>query len=297
MTKIVRMLKRNALDIIITIILVFLSIAMLYPLAEQVAVSLTTPVSLVTRPTLMWFPIEFTTVAYKRIMEEADILTGYKNTIWLIFACGVTHLVTTIVLAYFWSRKDYNVKLRKPIILFFFFAGYFGGGLVPNYLLRVSLGLYNSLWVIVIGGAVQFGFAMLLKTYFQTIPVSLDESVMLDGGGHGTTMFRIYLPLSKPCLAVIALYSSLATWSSWYEAKLYLRSKEKHPLALIMRNKMLELQVTTSSQTYEPPAFFEELQMTLVAALAVSSTIPFLLIYPFLQKYFQGGWMTGAIKE
>ncbi len=296
MGRVRKFLKRNWLDLMIAIFLFITSLVMLYPLVEQIAVSFTTPVSLVHRPTLMWFPLEFSTLAYERIFKEADILTGYKNTLW-IMGVGVTiNLILTMISAYFWSRKSYKVRWKDTIVFLIVFTMYFGGGMIPAFLLRRSLGLYNSKWCLVLGGAISTYNTILLRSFFQGIPDSLEESVELDGGGHFTILFRIYMPLSKPALAVLAMYYGLGHWNDWFSAKIYLPNSKNHTLALILRNKMLEGTVTTSGQTYVSSALHEELQDTLVAALCISSTLPFLLIYPFLQKYFQGGLMIGSIK-
>ncbi len=296
MVRFKKFLKRNWLDLVIAIFLFVVSIVMLYPLMEQIAVSLTTPLSLVTRPTLLWFPLDFTTVAYERIFNEADILGGYKNTLWVMGVGIVITLTMTMISAYFWSRKSYKVKWKDTIVFLIVFTMYFGGGMIPGFLLRRSLGLYDTKWVLVLGGAVSTYNTILLRSFFQSIPDSLEESVELDGGGHFTILFRIYMPLSKAALAVMAMYYGLGFWNDWFSAKIYLPSAKNHTLALILRNKMLEGSVTTSGQTYEVGGLFEELQDTLVAALCISSTLPFLLIYPFLQKYFQGGLMIGSIK-
>ncbi len=295
--KLVRMLKRNALDAVIAVFLFFVSIVMLYPLLETVAVSLSTPESLVYRPTLMWWPVQFSTVAYPRILEQADVLTGYKNTIWLICVGVTVNLTMSGMLAFFWSRKDYDVKLKPIIIMMIFITNYVGGSMISDFILRRGLGLSGTKWVMIIGRAISTYNTILLMSYFKSaIPSSIDDSVHLDGGGHFTLLFRIYMPLAKPSLAVIGMYYGLGYWGEWFEAKIYLQDSKDHPLALILRNIMLRTQVVGSDQMYAEPRFFTELNETLTAALCVISTLPFMLIYPLLQKYFQGGIMVGSIK-
>lgn len=294
--KIMTKLKKNALDIVLAVFLFFITIVMLYPIMEQLAVSLSTPESLVGRPAIMWFPREFSIKAYINIFKEADILAGYKNTLWIMFFGLLVNLTMTMLAAYFLSRKSYKVKLKGFITGAILFTMYFSGGLVPSFLLVKNLGLYNSKWALILPGAISTYNSILLRSFFQTIPDSLEESVELDGGGHFTILFKIFMPLSKPAMAVMAMYYGLGHWNSWFSAKIYLQDPKKYPLALILRNKMLEGTITNSGQTYVSAAFFDELQDTMVAALCIVSTVPFLFIYPFLQKHFQGGLMIGSLK-
>ena len=208
----------------------------------------------------------------------------------------IINLTMTLLGAYFLSRKSYKVKLKGFITGAILLTMYFGGGLIPSFLLVRSLGLYNSRWALILPNALSTYNCILLRSFFQSIPDSLEESVQLDGGGHFTILFRIYFPLSKPAMAVMAMYYGLDHWNSWFNAKIYLQDSKKYPLALILRNKMLEGKVTGSVQTYVSSAYYDELQATLVAALCVTSTLPFLFIYPFLQKHFQGGLMIGSLK-
>ncbi len=294
--KLIRMIKNNWLDAVIAVVLFFLAVIMLYPLMETIATSLSTPLGLTMKPTMMWWPIQFSTAAYERIFEEADIITGYKNTLWIIGVGVPINLVMSLLLAYFWSRRDYNVKLKPVIVMFVFLSMYVGGTLVSNFLLIRALGMYGSKWALVIPIAISTYNSILLRTYMQGLGDSLEDSVFLDGGGHFTLLFRIYAPLCKPSLAVIGMYYALDYWSDWYRAKLYLLEFKNFPLALILRLKMMENQIVSSNQTYEAPYLFEELNDTLSAALCVASTLPFMLIYPALQKQFEGGLMVGSLK-
>ncbi|MCI9188337.1 MAG: carbohydrate ABC transporter permease [Lachnospiraceae bacterium] len=299
---IVRKLKKNALDIVISVILFFLSIAMLYPMMYELAVSLSTPESLVTAPRIMWFTQEFSTLSYELLFRETDVLTGYKNTL-IIMALGlVINMVLTMILAYFLSRKSYKVKMKTPVTIMILITMYFSGGMIPRFLLVRDLGLFNSYWSVILPGAVSTYNAILLRSFYQSIPDSLEESAELDGAGHATILFKIYFPLSKPAMAVVAMYYGLDHWNRWFEPSLYLSDTTKHPLALMLRKLLINTQAagaTTmlkSSQAYVSHLLYDEINTSMSAALVVVATVPFLLIYPFLQKHFQTGIMIGSLK-
>lgn len=300
--KILRKLKKNALDIVISVILFFLSIAMLYPMMYELAVSLSTPESLVTAPRIMWFTQEFSTLSYELLFKETDVLTGYKNTL-IIMAMGlVLNMVLTMILAYFLSRKNYKVKMKTPVTIMILITMYFSGGMIPRFLLVRDLGLFNSYWSVILPGAVSTYNAILLRSFYQSIPDSLEESAELDGAGHATILFKIYFPLSKPAMAVVAMYYGLDHWNRWFEPSLYLSDTAKHPLALMLRKLLINTQAagaTTmlkSSQAYVSHLLYDEINTSMSAALVVVATVPFLLIYPFLQKHFQTGIMIGSLK-
>ncbi len=300
--KIIRKLKRNSLDIVISIILFFLSIAMLYPMMYELAISLSTPESLVTAPRIMWFTQEFSLLSYKLLFKETNVLIGYKNTLIIMTMGLVINMVLTMILAYFLSRKSYKVKLKTPVTIMILITMYFSGGMIPRFLLVRDLGLFNSYWSVILPGAISTYNAILLRSFYQSIPDSLEESAELDGAGHATILFKIYMPLSKPAMAVVAMYYGLDHWNRWFEPSLYLSDISKHPLALMLRKLLINTQAagaTTmlkSNQNYVSHLLYDEINTSMSAALVVVATIPFLLIYPFLQKHFQTGIMIGSLK-
>lgn len=300
--KIIRKLKKNSLDIVISIILFFLSIAMLYPMMYELAISLSTPESLVTAPRIMWFTQEFSLLSYKLLFKETNVLIGYKNTLIIMTMGLVINMVLTMILAYFLSRKSYKVKLKTPVTIMILITMYFSGGMIPRFLLVRDLGLFNSYWSVILPGAISTYNAILLRSFYQSIPDSLEESAELDGAGHATILFKIYMPLSKPAMAVVAMYYGLDHWNRWFEPSLYLSDISKHPLALMLRKLLINTQAagaTTmlkSNQNYVSHLLYDEINTSMSAALVVVATIPFLLIYPFLQKHFQTGIMIGSLK-
>ncbi|MCI8800829.1 carbohydrate ABC transporter permease [Acetatifactor muris] len=290
-------LKNRATDLVLAVFLTLLATVMLYPMLYEVFVSFSEAGELVKSRGILLHPLGFTLDAYKIVFGIRDILTGYANTLFvMVFGLAVNLLMTSLG-AYFLSRKADRVKLQKPIMLLILFTMYFSGGLVPSWLTVRNLGLYDTRWALILPTAVNTYNMILLTSYFRSIPESLEESVRMDGGGHFTILFRIVLPLSKPAMAVMFLYYGVSHWNSWFNAMIYLRDNSLYPLQLILRNILVEGSALNTNSFSVSAMNYEEMEKSVKAAMVVVSTIPFLLIYPFLQKYFRGGLMVGSLKE
>lgn len=278
-------------DMILAVILGVLAIVMLYPMLYELFISLSEPARLTKFRGILLKPLGFDLSAYKAVFKNKDILLGYRNTLFIMAFGLVINLTMTAFGAYFLSRK--NVLWFKPIMIMILITMYFSGGLVPTWLTVKNLGLYDSLWALIIPSAISTYNMILLRSYFSTLPDSLVESVFIDGGGHFTCLFKIFVPLSKPALMVMLLYYGVGHWNSWFNAMIYLRNKKLYPLQLVLRNILIE----GTSLDIQGVSNYEELEMSMKAAMIIVSTLPFLFIYPFVQKYFKGGLMVGSLKE
>ena len=290
-------LKNRIIDAILAVVLSALAIVMLYPMLYEVFVSFSEASELVKARGILLHPLGFTFEAYKIVFGIKNIMVGYGNTLFVMIVGLAINLTMTSLGAYFISRKSSQVKLLKPIMVLILFTMYFSGGLVPTWLTVKNLGLYNTRWALVIPNAISTYNMILLCSYFKSIPDSLEESVRIDGGGHFTILFKIVLPLSKPAMAVMFLYYGVSHWNSWFNAMIYLRSEALYPLQLILRNILVEGSALNTNSSSVSAMNYEEMEKSVKAAMVVVSTVPFLLIYPFLQKYFQGGLMVGSLKE
>ncbi len=290
-------LKNGVIDAALGLFLSALAIIMLYPMLYEVFVSFSEPAQLVKARGILTHPLGFSLDAYKIVFGIKDIITGYGNTLFVMVVGLAVNLLMTSLGAYFISRKSSRVKLLKPFMVMILFTMYFSGGLVPTWLTVKNLGLYDTRWALIIPNALSTYNMILLCSYFKSIPDSLEESVSMDGGNHFTILFRIILPLSKPAMAVMFLYYGVSHWNSWFNAMIYLRSKELYPLQLVLRNILVEGSALNTNSASVSALNYEEMEMSVKAAMVVVSTVPFLLIYPFLQKYFQGGLMVGSLKE
>lgn len=281
-------------DVILAIFLIGMAIIMLYPLLYEVFVSLSDPVELVKHRGLLWKPIGFSTIAYEVVFSTKLIWSGFTNTMFIMVVGLAINLVMTSFGAYFLSRK--GVLLYKPIMMLILITMYFSGGLVPFYLTVRDLGLYDSLWAVILPSAISTYNLILLRSYFSTVPESLSESVMMDGGGHFTILFKIFIPLCKPAMMVMVLYYAVGHWNSWFNAFIFLKDNSKFPLQLVLRNMLKD----DSDALFKAVQYYENydiLKDSVKAAMIIVSTVPFLCIYPFLQRHFESGMMIGSLKE
>lgn len=277
-------------DIVIMIILVIFT---LYPIWHVALGSISDPGKLMAHSGLVLRPYGFSLVSYEAVFKNPMIRTGYLNTIFILVAGVLLNMVMTCLGAYVLSRK--KVLWNKAITVFIVFTMFFSGGLIPSFLNIKELGLYNSLWALIIPTALSTFNMIIMRTSFQTIPDSLDESAKLDGAGHFTILFRIVLPVSKAVIAVIILYYSVGHWNSWFDAMVYLQKREKYPLQLVLREILIQNQ--TTDMTMQSEAQDQEMiGETIKYAVIMVATIPILILYPFLQKYFVKGVMVGALK-
>ena len=281
-------------DIVLAVILICAAFVMLYPLLYELFVSFSNPVDLVKHRGLLWSSVGFSTIAYEVVFQTKLIWSGFANTMFIMGAGLVINLVLTSFGAYFLSRK--RILFYKPIMMLILVTMYFSGGLVPFYLTVRNLGLYDSLWAVILPSALSTYNLILLRSYFSTVPESLSESVMMDGGGHFTILFKIYIPLCKPAMMVMILYYAVGHWNSWFNAFIFLKDNTKFPLQLVLRNMLKD----DSDALFKAVQYYENydvLKEPVKAAMIIVSTVPFLCIYPFLQKHFESGMMIGSLKE
>lgn len=274
------------------VLLAALAIVMLYPMWYELCLSFSSANLVAKHRGLLLWPLDFTTVPYEMVFSEQNILRGFRNTMFVLVVGLSFNLVLTSLGAYFLSRR--NVLWFKPVMVLFLITMYFGGGLVPTWLNVKNLGLYNTLWALVIPNAISTFNMILLRSYFTSIPDSLIESVFVDGGGHFVTLFKIVIPLSLPAMMVMILYYGVGHWNSWFDAFIYLRTETLWPLQMVLRDFLIA--GTELDTKYEEAINTEQLQETAKAAIVIVTTLPILAIYPFLQKYFVSGLMVGSLK-
>ncbi|MGI5899591.1 MAG: carbohydrate ABC transporter permease [Christensenellales bacterium] len=278
-------------NILIVLFFCIVSVLLLYPMLYVLFTSLSDSSQLIRHRGIIWRPLGFSTLSYEIVLSNHRISSGYRNTLFVLVVGLMFNLSLTSLGAYFLSRK--NVFWFKPIMIMILITMYFSGGLIPFWLTVRSLGLYNSLWALILPSAISTYNMIVLRSYFQTIPDSLVESVFIDGAGHGTVLFRIFIPLSVPAMAVMVLYYGVGHWNSWFNAMIFLREASKYPLQLILRDMLI---LGTSLDIKNAGLEYQQIEEGVKAATIIVSTVPILLIYPFLQKYFVGGLMIGSLK-
>ena len=269
-----------------------LVIVILIPLLHVVCASFSDPASYVRYEGLMWHPVDFCLDAYKAVMRNKNILTGYLNTIFIVTVGTTISIIFTLIAAYCLSRK--NVMWNNILMVGIVFSMYFNGGMIPFYLVVKGVGLNNSIWALIIPPAISTYNLIIMRTAMASVPDSLEESAKLDGANHWTILWKIMVPLVKPTIAVICLYYAVTNWNSWFNAMLFIRDKADYPLQLILREILL--QNDTSAMAAGAGADEDLISETIQFATIVVATVPILAIYPFVQKYFVKGVMIGAVK-
>jgi putative aldouronate transport system permease protein len=280
--------------IILTILAVAVCIT-LYPLIFVVSSSLSRP-ELVLEGKVWLFPKGLTFQAYQVVFNDRAIMTGYLNTIMYTLVGTIVNLILTIAGAYPLSRKDFYG--RNVITFLLTVTMFFSGGMIPTYLLIKALHLYNNFWVMILPGAVSMWNLIIMRNYFQySVPVELVEAAYMDGCTNIGALLKVVLPLSKPILAVMVIFYGVHHWNTYFDALLYLSDAKKFPLQLVLREILLlndtSAMTAGSSETMADQQLLVE---SLKYAVIVVASLPVVILYPFLQKYFVKGIMVGAIK-
>lgn len=278
-------------DIIIYLVLILLTILCLYPVWYVLVASFTDTTELMKNPGILLWPTKFAGNAYKLVFESALFTTGFFNSVKILLIGLPINIVVTLLCGYFMSCT--GMMWKKQINFLIMFTMFFSGGLIPAYLNIRSLGLYNTVWALVLPGALSVYNAIICKTAIEAVPESLKESAYIDGANDFQIIFKIILPLIKPTLAVLLLYYGVGHWNSWFNASIYIKDSVKLPVQNILRSILLANQDMAGSSNADTYNSYAE---TIKYAAIVISTFPILCIYPFLQKYFTKGVMIGAVK-
>jgi len=277
------------LDTIIGAILILFSLLCLYPIWFVLMASFSDSTSVTMSHGLLFWPKNFSLRAYELVFKNKLFVSGFRNSVKLLCMSLPVNIVLTMMCGYFLSCE--GMMLKKPITLMIVFTMYFSGGMIPNYLNVKDLGLYNSLWAIVLTGAMSVYNCFICRTAIQGIPDSLKESAYLDGANDMQILFKVILPLIKPTLAVLTMYYGVGLWSSWFKASIYLKDNAKVPIQNVLRSVLILGQDAGLESGY-----IDTYAESIKYAAIVIATVPILCIYPFLQKHFTKGVLVGAVK-
>lgn len=283
------------MNAIVYVVMTVFCIIILYPLIFVLSSSFSSGQA-VSAGRVLLLPVEFSLDGYKIVFQYKDVWVGYGNTLFYTVIGTVLNLFITVLAAYPLARR--NLRGRRYITIFFMVTMFFSGGLVPGYLLMSELGLVNTRWAILLSGTLSVYNMVIMRTFFEnSVPYELLEAAKIDGISDIGYLTRILLPLSKPVLAVITLYYAVGHWNSYFTSLIYLQDKELKPLQIILRNILTSAQLD-ATQLGDTEAYAELLGAVDVMkyALVVVATVPILVIYPFVQKYFEKGVMVGSVK-
>ena len=303
MKKSIRMCREDRVfGVINSILLILFSVITLYPLLFVVSASVSDPVAVSAGKMILW-PVGLTLRGYQYILQYAEIWTGYANTLFYTFVGTIINLAVTLTCAYGLSRRD--VPGNGIVMTLFLITMYIGGGLIPNYMNLRMLGLINTRWVLLLPGAVSTYNLIVSRTFFSsTIPWELHEAAFLDGCSDFKLFTKVVLPLSAPIVVVMALYYGVGLWNSYFGAMIYIKDRALYPLQVFLR-EILSLSTFASAAMESGTLSAEEMAAMLQEAetanlvkygVIVVSTLPMLILYPFLQKFFAKGVMIGAVK-
>jgi multiple sugar transport system permease protein/putative aldouronate transport system permease protein len=291
-------IRDTGLDLVFIIILyLLLSLILailLYPLIFVLSASVSDPSAIMAGKVVL-FPVGFTLKAYQAVLDYDLIWVGFSNSLFYTVVGTLVNLVVTILAGYALSRKD---LVGKNFFMFLFaFTMLFNGGIVPTYLVVNDLGLINSRWALIIPQALSIWNLIITVTYFRTsIPVELLEAAQLDGCSDFQYLARVVLPLSAPIVAVLTLFYAVGHWNEYFSALLYLNEQGLYPLQIMLRNILVQNQIDFTMIDISSYAARQAMRELLKYALIVVASVPVLLIYPFVQRYFIKGIMIGAIK-
>ena len=278
----------------INIVLGILGLAILYQLIYIVSSSFSSGDALLAGKVILW-PVDFSLEGYAAVFSNQNIGIGYKNTLFYTVVGTIVNVVMTMVCAYPLSRKD--MPYRGFFMFLFTFTMFFNGGMVPTYMLISQLKLIDKRIVMILPGMIGVYNMILARTFLQNLPYELFEAAEMDGCSDAYYFVKMALPLSKACMAVIALYYAVGHWNAYFNAFLYINDRDKYPLSLFLREILVSNQMTESMDL--DPDLMERKQGladVLKYSLIMVSTLPVLCVYPFAQKYFVKGVMIGSLK-
>ena len=286
----------RAFDIINYILLSVVLLITAYPLYYVLVASVSDPFKVYAGQTML-YPVGFSWGGYERIFQDAMITRGYLNSITYTFLGTTVSVLLTCISGYALSKK--TLPGRRAIMLFLLFTMYFNGGLIPTYLTVRDVGLFNTLWALIIPNAVSVYNLIIARTFFEyNIPESLTEAASIDGSSNIGTMIRIVMPLSTPIIAVMVVFYAVGLWNNWFDALIYTTKSDMAPLQLVLRSILIKSQASSDMMMNMDANYAEKQKVTEMIKFAsiVVASVPMLIIYPFVQKYFSKGIMIGAIK-
>ena len=280
-------------DVILVAATALIMLIIAYPLYYVIVASVSDPYDVYAGKTFL-LPSKFTLEGYKAVFSNSNLLNGFLNSVKYTIIGTLYSVVTVYITAYPLSKK--NLPGRKWISIFFIITMYFGGGLIPTYLVVRDTGLLNNMWALFLPGGVGMGNVIIVRNFFENnIPKDMFEAAEIDGADNLTTFVRVVVPLSRSIMAVIVVFSMVAFWNDWFTALIYLQ-KDQYPFPLVLRGILITTEAMTSMTGGLSYAESNRIAELVKFASMIVAAAPMLIIYPFVQKYFEQGFMAGAVK-
>lgn len=276
-----------------TVMLIIIVVITLYPMWYVVIASFSDANKILSGNSLIILPQGLNFDSYKAVFQNPMIYRGYFNTIFILAVSLIINLLLTSFGAYFLSRRD--IKMKKFVMTIVVITMFFSGGLIPLYLTVKEVGIFNTLWSVILPSSINTFNLIIMRTAFMSVPRGMEESAEIDGANDLTILFRILIPLSMSTMAVMILYYGVGHWNAWFNASIFITDKTLYPLQLILREILIQNDTSLMAAASDAG---DRLQIseTIKYATIVVATAPILIVYPFLQKYFEKGVMVGALK-
>lgn len=278
------------------VFLTLLAVLCLFPIVNILAISFSSSAAVNAGSVTFW-PVDFTLSSYKYILKNNQFMQSFGTSLLRVVLGVSVNLLFTILVAYPLSKEATAFRSRTVYAWIFVFTMLFSGGLIPGYLIVKEMGLLDSIWALIIPGAVPIFNVLLMLNFFRGLPKELEEASWMDGAGHLRTLWSVYLPVSMPSIATITLFALVGHWNAWFDGMIYMRSPEHYPLATYLQSILQQVSIQTENITFEQAALLNQISdRTTQASQIFLSIIPILAIYPFLQRYFVHGLVVGSVK-
>lgn len=292
--KLYRTLPDRILMTCVWILMIFILFAIAIPILFVIASSFSSPSAVSAGKVFLW-PVDFSLVGYQVIFQSSNIMKAFLNSVAYTFVGTVVSVTLTMLAGYPLARTD--LKIRGVVMFLFTVTMFFSGGMIPTYLVVSKLGLIDSFWAMIIPSAMGVWNVILIKTYVQSsIPSEIFESASIDGCSDWKYFTNMVIPLSKPIIAVMVLLYAVGKWNDFFSGLLYLNDVNKQPLQLLLRNVLVQNDSIGMAMNLAQQMNRQELKTLLQYSLIIVSSVPVMLLYPFIQKYFVKGIMMGSIK-
>lgn len=285
---------RKVFRVVNVIVLILLALICLLPFVNVIAISFSDSFYVDSNQVYFW-PKGWTTSAYTYILTRASFWSSFRTSILRVLLGGSLNLFFIILTAYPLSKSNDKLHFRNVYTWYFFITMLVSGGMIPNYLLIAKLGLRDSIWSLVLPGALPVFNLVLMLNFFRQVPTALEEAALIDGAGHLRTLVQIYLPVSMPAIATITLFCIVSHWNAWFDGMIYITSPSKVPMQTYLRSVLIDMNMADmSADDYELYATLAN--RTVKCSQIIVATIPILCVYPFLQRYFVSGIVLGSVK-
>ncbi|MGG4342148.1 carbohydrate ABC transporter permease [Paenibacillus lautus] len=290
-------ISRRLFVIVNTLVLSAITLLGIIPFIHLLSISLSSNTAAMAGEVRLW-PVGLNLDAYRYLGEKVEFFRSFRVSLTRVVLGTAVNMFLVFITAYPLSKSNHQFKFRTPYVWFFAITMFFGGGLIPTYMIVKNTGLIDSVWALILPGALNVWNMVLMLNFFRTIPKELEEAATIDGAGHWRILWRIYLPVSLPSIATIGLFTIVGHWNAWFDGILYLNSPDKYPLQTYLSTLIMSINSQMTSISIEQIKAMENLsEKTLRTAQIFMGALPIMVVYPFLQKYFVKGMTVGSVKE